>query len=91
VGVNVRKGVTYRIKASGYGAANSGGDLTLHFGFRQCPADHNQSGTVSVQDIFDFLADYFANNLAADYNASGTLSVQDIFDFLAIYFSGVCV
>jgi hypothetical protein len=25
-----------------------------------CPADFNRSGTVSVQDIFDFLAVYFA-------------------------------
>jgi hypothetical protein len=25
-----------------------------------CPADFNNSGAVSVQDIFDFLAAYFA-------------------------------
>lgn len=25
-----------------------------------CPADHNKNGTATVQDVFDFLADYFA-------------------------------
>ncbi len=53
-----------------------------------CPADFNNSGTVSVQDIFDFLAAYFSGNPAADVNHSGTVSVQDIFDFLALYFAG---
>jgi hypothetical protein len=55
-----------------------------------CPQDHNQSGSVSVQDIFDFLSDYFAGSPQADYNFSGTVSVQDIFDFLSGYFSGNC-
>ncbi len=91
IGANVRKGVTYRIKVAGYGASSPGGDMVLHFAFRQCPADHNQSGAVTVQDIFDFLADYFAGNISADYNNSGTITVQDIFDYLALYFAGVCV
>jgi hypothetical protein len=59
--------------------------------FAFCPQDHNQNGVVTVQDIFDFLADYFSNNLQADYNYSGAVSVQDIFDFLAGYFSGNCL
>jgi hypothetical protein len=49
------------------------------------PADWNCSGAVTVQDIFDFLADYFTNH--GDMNADGLTSVQDIFDFLAAYFS----
>ncbi len=53
-----------------------------------CAADFNESGTASVQDIFDFLAAYFAADLHADFNGSGGLSVQDIFDFLAAYFAG---
>ncbi len=56
--------------------------------FEFCFADYNESGTVSVQDIFDFLAAYFAGDLRADFNGSGLLSVQDIFDFLAAYFAG---
>lgn len=52
-----------------------------------CKADFNKSGTVTVQDIFDFLAAYFAANPLADINGGGT-SVQDIFDYLAAYFAG---
>ncbi len=54
-----------------------------------CAGDFNLSGTVSVQDIFDFLAAYFANSPSADVNNSGMVSVQDIFDFLVLYF-GPC-
>jgi hypothetical protein len=53
-----------------------------------CPPDFNLSGSVSVQDIFDFLAAYFSGQPLADFNQSGALSVQDIFDFLAAYFAG---
>jgi len=53
-----------------------------------CPADINGSGAVSVQDIFDFLAYWFAGYLRADINGSGAVSVQDIFDFLAHWFAG---
>jgi len=52
-----------------------------------CKADFNQSGQTTVQDIFDFLAAYFAGDPAADIGGGG-LSVQDIFDFLAAYFTG---
>jgi hypothetical protein len=53
-----------------------------------CAADFNCSGAITVQDIFDFLAAYFAGNPLADFNGSGGISVQDIFDFLAAYFAG---
>lgn len=59
--------------------------LTVRF---ICPADVNADGLLGVQDIFNFLADYFGSDLAADINASGTLTVQDIFDFLDRYFTG---
>lgn len=52
-----------------------------------CKADFNQSGAVSVQDIFDFLGGYFADDASADFNGGGT-TVQDIFDFLGAYFTG---
>jgi len=41
---------------------------------------------LSVQDIFDFLASYFAG--AGDFNGAGGTTVQDIFDFLGCYFGG---
>jgi hypothetical protein len=53
-----------------------------------CPADINCSGSISVQDIFDFLAFYFSGDPRGDFNQSGANSVQDIFDFLAAYFAG---
>jgi hypothetical protein len=53
-----------------------------------CPANYNGQGGLSVQDIFDFLGGYFANDPQADFNGQGGLSVQDIFDFLAAYFAG---
>ncbi len=53
-----------------------------------CKADYNHSGTVTVQDIFDFLGGYFTQNPQADINTSGTVTVQDIFDFLGAYFTG---
>jgi hypothetical protein len=53
-----------------------------------CIADFNNSGTATVQDIFDFLAAYFSNSPSADVNNSGAVTVQDIFDFLAAYFIG---
>jgi len=53
-----------------------------------CLADFNASGTVTVQDIFDFLSAYFTNQPTADVNDSGSVTVQDIFDFLAAYFQG---
>jgi len=51
----------------------------------RCPCDWNQSGNVSLQDIFDFLAAYFGGN--ADYNGVSGTTVQDVFDFLGCYFS----
>ena len=53
-----------------------------------CRADFNGASGVSVQDIFDFLAAWFASDPRADVNASGTVTVQDIFDFLAAWFAG---
>jgi hypothetical protein len=53
-----------------------------------CSADVNQSGVLSVQDIFDYLVIFFGNDPRADVNNSGSLSVQDLFDYLSLYFTG---
>lgn len=52
-----------------------------------CRSDFNQSGMISVQDVFDFLTAYFTQNPIGDYNGGG-LSVQDLFDFLTGFFGG---
>ena len=53
-----------------------------------CPADYNGVGGLTVQDIFDFLAGWFAANPQADFNHVGGITVQDIFDFLGAWFAG---
>lgn len=53
-----------------------------------CPADINGSTTITVQDIFDFIALWFALDARADINGIGGVTVQDIFDYLARWFAG---
>jgi len=53
-----------------------------------CRADFNHSGSVTVQDIFEFLGAWFAGAASADFNGVGGVTLQDIFDFLAAWFTG---
>ncbi len=53
-----------------------------------CLADFNCSGTVTVQDIFDYLSAWFTGSQGSDFDSSGAANVQDIFDFLGSWFSG---
>ncbi len=53
-----------------------------------CAADANGSGTLSVQDVFDYIGAFFANSPGADFNGVGGVTVQDLFDYLAAYFVG---
>jgi len=53
-----------------------------------CAADFNGDGHVTVQDIFDFLAAWFAGRPGANFNGASGVSIQDIFDFLSAWFGG---
>lgn len=53
-----------------------------------CHADFNQSGSVTVQDLFDFLDPWFAGSPAGDVNHNGDTGLQDLFDYLAFWFAG---
>ncbi len=85
---------TYRVyfgDAAGVPVAGFGaGEVTLTWTAvaPACPADFNRDAAVTVQDIFDFLSDYFAGAGDADVNHDGVTSVQDVFDFLAVFFTG---
>jgi hypothetical protein len=52
-----------------------------------CLADFNCSHGLEVQDILDYLSDWFAASPSADFNGNG-LSIQDIFDFLSAWLGG---
>lgn len=69
---------------SGAGGSNNASLLRV----RACRADIDGSGSVSVQDIFDFLDAYFTGSPLADTNNVGGLTVQDIFDFVDAFFAG---
>ena len=49
-------------------------------------ADWDNSGTISVTDIFAYLSSWFANAAGTDINGNGTTDVTDIFAFLAMWF-----
>lgn len=83
--IPVRISRSYTIRIGGSDGAMGSGTLTITC----CPADFNASGSASVQDIFDFIAAYFAGNPRSDFNGSGATGVQDLFDFLSAYFT-VC-
>jgi hypothetical protein len=58
-----------------------------------CYANYNHNSTLEVQDIFDFLNDWFAGKkiaLPGGDGTNGTLEVQNIFDFLNAWFAGGC-
>jgi hypothetical protein len=53
-----------------------------------CRGDYNLNGRVDVQDIFEFIAGWFASDPRADVNDSASLTVQDVFDFISAWFGG---
>jgi hypothetical protein len=58
-----------------------------------CYANYNKVNGITVQDIFDFLGDWFAGSVYAKVGgdgAAGPLTVQNIFDFLSNWFAGGC-
>ncbi len=67
---------------------NTGGSLSTPC----CFADYNKQSGITVQDIFDFLTDYFSGSVNANVSGDGTAAptVQDIFDYLTAYFAGGC-
>lgn len=55
---------------------------------RACAANFNGDAGLSVQDIFDFMAAWFAGDPRADITQSDCVNVTDIFAFLTAWFGG---
>jgi len=60
-----------------------------------CSGDFDDSGDVSIQDLFTFLSIWFVESaqpcawgLTSDVNGDGCASIQDLFDFIGSYFAG---
>jgi hypothetical protein len=73
------------------GTGGGGGANTFSLvitGAPDCSPDFNGSGSVTVQDIFDFLRAWFTGDPRADFDHSGAIGVQDIFSFLSAWFAG---
>ena len=71
------------------GSCNATGNATSPC----CYANYNKVNGVNVQDIFDFLGDWFAGSPFANVGGTGAaaaLTVQNIFDFLNDWFAGGC-
>lgn len=69
------------------GTLGEGGSF-VRLTVQPCTIDWNGDFRRSVQDLFDYLADYFRNSPDADINNSGEVNVGDIFAYLQLYFAG---
>ena len=71
---------------AGGAACNSGGSLTTPC----CFADYNQSGGVTIDDLFLYFDAWFTGNTLADISGNGasTPNIDDLFLFLNVWFTG---
>jgi len=51
------------------------------------PLDINNDGEVNPDDLADFIALYFSNELTADYDRDGQLTPDDLADYIGAFFS----
>ncbi len=79
---------TLRVKDLTAGAIGTLADWQLKIYGTQpaCACDWNVSGSLTPQDIFDFLNDWFMS--LGDFNNDAATTPQDIFDFLNCWFMG---
>jgi hypothetical protein len=53
-----------------------------------CPANFDQVGGLSVQDIFGYLNHWLENDPRTDFDGDGVLTFGDLFAFLNTWFAG---
>ena len=93
LGISERTGSVVRVYFAGRVDVNGTfstltDDLDVAVVAKVCLPDFNNDGSVTVQDIFDFLTAWFSSERTADMNSDGSVTVQDIFDFLGYWFAG---
>ncbi len=52
------------------------------------PADFNNDGSVSAQDVLDFLTEFLAGRARADFNGVDGVSVEDLLAWMTLWFAG---
>lgn len=89
IGVRPCPGVSsYRLRCVVGDSSGCTSASSSNFIYTVCAADFNCSGGVSVQDIFEYLAAWFAGDARADVNGVGGVTVQDLLEFVASWFAG---
>jgi hypothetical protein len=81
---------TYFVRFSAETASN-GSEATREYAFNLslgCRADFDGSGTLSTQDVLDFVSAWFDNDLRADVDLHDGVTIPDIFAFLNVWFAG---
>ena len=92
--VPVISGRNYTIRIGGTSGATGSGNITLACTPSNtcpaCPADYNQDGGVTGDDIAAFFADYEEGAGCADTNVDGGITGDDIASFFSAYEEGGC-
>jgi len=77
-------GRAYLFRVGSLSNARGAGELLVNrAGAPVCRCDWNRVNGRGLQDVFDFLIDWFAGR--GDFNQSGVSDLQDLFDFLNCY------
>jgi subtilisin-like proprotein convertase family protein len=53
-----------------------------------CGCDFNVSGSLTTQDVFDYLSAWMGREPSADFDRGGDVTVQDLFDYLSCFATG---
>jgi hypothetical protein len=76
-----------RIKATATGTSGLGANSSL-LRIRACRADFDNSGSISIDDIFIYINAWFANNPRANWDCGTPLNIDDIFIYINAWFAG---
>ncbi|MFN7021798.1 MAG: hypothetical protein ACK4WH_10795, partial [Phycisphaerales bacterium] len=79
-------GQAYLIRVGSRAGDRGAGVLRIsQQGVGSCPCDWDRSGSLTLQDVFEFVNGWF--NGQGDFNGSGQTTLGDLFEFLGCYLS----